>query len=62
MNNATSPPSERGCLSSKNSTISDQPDIPTGKHNYLHKEWFGKSLPSRRHYGLYIHMLDPIHL
>jgi hypothetical protein len=62
MNKAASPPSESGCLSSKNSTISDQPDIPASKHNYLHKKWFGKSLPCRRHNGLHIHMLDPIHL
>jgi hypothetical protein len=62
MNKTTSPPSERGCLSSKDHSISDQPDIPTSKHNYLHKERLAKSLPSRRYYGLHISMLNPIHL
>jgi hypothetical protein len=56
MYKAASPSSERGCFSSKNSTISNQPDIPASNHNYLHEKWFSKSLSSHRHNGLQRHI------
>jgi hypothetical protein len=62
MNELPSPPSERGPFRSKDGTISDEPNVPTCQHYYLHKERFMEIPSGHSHNSLQIMVLNPFHL